>query len=303
VQFSVSDTEPHHRQERLMIVITAASGNLGRLVLEDLLTRGVPASGIRAVVRDSAKLAGYAERGVQVVHGDYTDPGSLVAALSGADKLLLISSMGASEDRIKHHLNAVAAAKQAGVKHVVYTSITHADSNPIGFSWVHKDTEAALRESGIPTTILRNNWYFENLLSSAGIALEHGAFIGSAGEGKVGYATRADYAAAAAAVLTGEGHEGKVYELSGDTAITNAEIAAEVTAQSGKQVAYASLPQQEYAAALEGFGLPASLAADLAQADAAISEGALADVTDTLSTLIGRPTTTLAAAVAEALKA
>jgi NAD(P)H dehydrogenase (quinone) len=286
-----------------MIVITAASGNLGRLVIEDLLARGVAPSGIRAAVRDTTKLADYAARGVEVVHGDYTDPDILLAAFSGADKLLLISSAGASEDRIKHHLNAVAAAQQAGVKHVVYTSITHADSNPIAFSWVHKDTERALQESGIPTTILRNNWYFENLLSSAGLALEHGAFIGSAGEGKVGYAARADYAAAAAAVLTGEGHEGKVYELSGDAAITNAQIAAEVTAQSGRQVAYASLPEQEYAQALEGFGLPASLAADLAQADVAISQGALAEVTDTLSTLIGRPTTTLAAAVAQALKA
>ena len=286
-----------------MIVITAASGNLGRLVIEDLLDRGVAASGIRAVVRDTAKLADYAERGVEVVHGDYYDQDSLVKALSGADKFLLISSSGASEERVKQHLNAVAAAKQAGVKHVVYTSITQADTNPISFSWVHRDTESALRESGVPFTILRNNWYFENLLGSVGAALEHGAFIGSAGEGKVGYATRADYAAAAAAVLTGEGHEGKVYELSGDVALANAALAAEVTAQSGKQVVYASLPEQEYAKALEGFGLPAEVAADLAQADVAISEGALSEATDTLSTLIGRPTTTVAEAVAQALKA
>jgi NAD(P)H dehydrogenase (quinone) len=286
-----------------MIAITAASGHLGQLVLEDLLTRGVPASGIRAVVRDTSKLADYAARGVEVVRGDYADQDSLVAALAGADKFLLISSAGANEDRIKHHLNAVGAAKQAGVKHVVYTSISHAESSPISFSWVHTDTESALRESGSPFTILRNNWYFENLLDSVGAALEHGAFIGSAGEGRIGYATRADYAAATAAVLTGEGHEGKVYELSGDVAVTNAAIAAEVTAQSGKQVAYASLPEQEYAKALEGFGLPAAIAADLAQADVAISEGALAEVTNTLSTLIGRPTTSVAAAVAQALQA
>lgn len=286
-----------------MIAITAASGHLGRLVLDDLLARGVEASGIRAAARDVTKLADFAERGVEVVYGDYTDSESLRAALAGAEKVLLISSAGASEDRIKHHLNAVEAAKQAGVRHIVYTSIAHADNNPISFSWVHKDTEAALQESGIPATILRNNWYFENLLASVGLALEHGAFIGSAGDGKIGYATRADYAAAAAAVLAGEGHEGKVYELSGDVALTNAQIAAEVTAQSGKQVSYASLPQQEYAKALEGFGLPSSIAADLAQADVAISEGALADATDTLSTLIGRPTTTIAAAVAQALKA
>ncbi|HWG26989.1 SDR family oxidoreductase [Actinospica sp.] len=286
-----------------MIVITAASGNLGRLVLEDLLTRGVPADGIRAVVRDRAKLADYAGRGVEVVRGDYNDQESLVAALAGADKFLLISSSGNSDERVKQHLNAVAAAKQAGVPHLVYTSIPHAEVNPIEFSWVHKDTETAIRQSGIAFTILRNNWYFENLLGSVGAALEHGAFIGSAGAGKVGYATRADYAAAAAAVLAGEGHEGKTYELTGDVAVANAEIAAEVSAQSGKQVEYASLPEQEYAKALEGFGLPAELAAALAQADVAISRGALAETTDTLSTLIGRPTSTVAEAVAQALKA
>ena len=284
-----------------MIVITAASGNLGRLVLDDLLGRGVPAAGIRAVVRDPAKLADHAERGVEVVHGDYTDPQSLVAALTGADKLLLISSHGSGEERIKHHLNAVAAAKETGVKHLVYTSIVHADDNAIAFSWVHKDTETAIIESGIPFTFLRNNWYFENTTGTIGAALEHGAFIGAAGEGRIANAARADYAAAAAVVLTGEGHEGEVYELTGDVAITQAELAAEVSAQSGKQVVFAPLSEQEYAKALEGFGLPAELAADVAQADVAISQGALAETTDTLATLIGRPTMTLTEAVAQAL--
>ena len=284
-----------------MIAITAASGNLGRLVLEDLLSRGVPAAGIRAVVRDEAKLADFAERGVEVVRGDYTDQDSLVAALTGAEKLLLISSAGANDERFKHHQNALAAARQAGVKHVVYTSIAQADTNAIAFSWVHKDTETAIRESGIPFTILRNNWYFENATGSIGAALEHGAMIGATGEGKIAYATRADYAAAAAVVLTGGGHEGKVYELTGDVAITQAELAAEITAQSGKQVVFAPLSEAEYAAALAGFGLPAELSADLAQADVAISQGALAETTGTLATLIGRPTTTVTAAVAQAL--
>jgi NAD(P)H dehydrogenase (quinone) len=284
-----------------MIVITAASGNLGRLVLEDLLGRGVPAPGIRAVVRDRAKLAEYAERGVQVVQGDYADQESLVAALQGADKLLLISSMGGNDERMKHHLNAIAAAKQAGVGHLAYTSIVHADANAIAFSWVHKETEDAVRQSGIPFTFLRNNWYFENATASIETALEHGAILGAAGEGRIGYAARADYAAAAAVVLTGEGHEGRIYELTGDAAITQAELAAEISAQSGRQVVFTSLPEQEYAKALEGFGVPAAITGDLAQADVAISRGALAETTDTLSTLIGRPATTLAEAVAQAL--
>ena len=284
-----------------MIVITAASGNLGRLVLEDLLGRGVPAAEIRAVVRDPAKLADYAERGVQVVQGDYTDQESLVAALEGADKLLLISSMGGDEERIKHHLNAIAAAKRAGVKHLAYTSIPHADGNAIRFSWVHKETEEAIRQSGIPFTFLRNNWYFENVTGAIDAALEHGAIIGANGEGSIAYASRADYAAAAAVVLSGEGHEGKVYELTGDVAFTPAEFAAEISAQSGKPVVYTLLSEQEYAKALEDFGVPAAITGDLAQADVAISQGALAETTDTLATLIGRPTTTLAAAVAQAL--
>ncbi|HET9170913.1 MAG TPA: SDR family oxidoreductase [Actinospica sp.] len=286
-----------------MIVITAASGNLGKLVLDGLLERGVPAAGIRAVVRTPAKLADYADRGVEVVAGDYADQDSLVAGLAGAEKLLLISSAGSGEERIKQHLNAVAAAKQAGVKHLVYTSITHAEDSAIAFSWVHKDTEAAVRASGIPFTFLRNNWYFENLLGSVGSALEHGAFIGVAADAKIAYATRADYAAAAVAVLAGEGHEGKTYELNGDVAVTNTEIAAEVSAQSGKPVAYAPMSEEEFAKTLEGFGLPAAFAGELAQADFAISQGALSETTGDLKALIGRPTTTAAEAVAQALKA
>ena len=284
-----------------MIAITAASGNLGRLVLEDLLSRGVPAAGIRAVVRDQSKLADYAERGVEVVRGDYSDPDGLAAALDGVDKLLLISSSDFTRERITQHLNAVAAAKQAGVKHIVYTSIVRADTNAIGFSWIHADTETAIERSGIPFTFLRDNWYFENATGSLDSALEHGAIIGASGEGRIGYAARADYAAAAAVVLTGDGHEGKVYELTGDRAVSQAELAAEVSAQSGKPVVFAAMSEEEFQKALEGFGLPAELAAMLAQADTAISQGALAETTDTLSTLIGRPTTTLAEAVAQAL--
>ena len=286
-----------------MIVITAASGNLGHLVLEDLLGRGVPAAGIRAVVRDQTKLADFAERGVEVVQGDYNDEDSLVAALEGADKLLLISSNGNNSERVQHHVNAIEAAKKTGVKHLVYTSIPHAENNAIAFSFVHKDTEAAVRESGIPFTFLRNNWYFENTTASLGAALEHGAIIGSAGEGRIGYATRADFAEAAAAVLTGEGHEGKAYELTGDVAITQAELAAEVSRQSGKEVRFQNLSEADYRQALEGFGLPPFLAEALAEADARIAEGALAGTTDTLAKLIGRPTTTPAEAVEQALAA
>lgn len=284
-----------------MIVITAASGQYGRLVVEDLLRRGVPAGEIRAVVRDRSKVADFAERGVEVVEGDYADRASLVSALRGADRFLFISSNGPNEARSAQHENAVTAAAEAGVGHVVYTSIPQAETNPIGFAWVHKDTEEAIKKTGVPYTFLRNNWYFENSTGTLGAAVEHGALISSTGEGKIAFAARADYAAAAAAVLTTEGHEGRVYELTGDTAITLADLAAETAKQAGKDVAHVSLPQDEYQKALEGFGLPGFLAEMLAEADVRISEGALADTTSTLSTLIGRPTTTVEQAVAAAL--
>ena len=285
----------------MTIAVTAASGQFGRLVLADLLKRGVPAADIRAVVRTPEKVADFAAQGVQVVQGDYTDAAGLTEALTDVDKLLLISSAGPNEERLEHHKTAVAAAKAAGVGHVVYTSIPKADTNSIGFARVHKDTEQAIRESGLPYTFLRNNWYWENVTGSLGAAVEHGAIIGSVGEGRIGYASRADYAEAAAAVLTTEGHEGKVYELTGDAAIGYADLAAEVSRQAGKEVAFANLPQADYQAALGGFGVPDFLAEMLAEADVRISEGALADTTDTLSTLIGHPTATVQEAVASAL--
>lgn len=264
---------------------------------------GRPAGQIRAAVRDRSKLADFAERGVEVVEADYADRESLVRALTGADKYLLISSVGSNEQRLEQHLNAVAAAREAGVGHILYTSIPEAQTNPIGFASVHKDTEEAIRDSGLPFTFLRNNWYFENTTASLGAALEHGAIIGSAGEGKIAYATRADYAEAAAAVLASEGHEGKAYELTGDVAITQAELADEVSRQSGKDVRFQNLSEADYRQALEGFGLPPFLADALAEADARIAEGALAPTSDTLAKLIGRPTTTPAEAVQQALAA
>ncbi|NUR62123.1 MAG: SDR family oxidoreductase [Catenulispora sp.] len=284
------------------IAITAASGHLGRLVVEDLLTRGVPAGQIRAVVRTPEKVQDFADRGVQVVQGDYADTAGLAEALRGADKWIFISGSGPNEVRLAHHLTAVAAAKEAGVGHVIYTSIPKAETNTIAFATVHKTTEEALKETGLPYTFLRNNWYWENLTGSLAPSVEHGAIIGSVGEGRIAYASRADYAAAAAVVATGEGHEGKVYELTGDHAYSYAEIAAEVSRQAGKEVAAVNLPPADYQAALEGFGLPTFLAEGLADADVQISQGALEETTDTLRTLIGRPTTTVADAIAEALK-
>lgn len=278
-----------------MIVVTGATGQLGRLAIAELLKR-VPAAEIAALARDPAKAADLAALGVAVRKGDYTDPAALEVAFAGADKLLLISSSEVGR-REAQHRNAIAAAKAAGVKLIAYTSILHADTTPLGLGAEHRATEAMLRESGIPHVLLRNGWYTENYLASAPAAVAHGVLLGAAKDGRIASAARADYAAAAAAVLTGEGHAGKVYELAGDAAYTLAEFAAEVGKASGKPMVYRDLPEAEFRAALEGVGLPAPLAALLADSDAGAAAGGLYDGGRALSRLIGRPTTPMAESV------
>lgn len=278
-----------------MIAITGATGQLGQLVIEELL-KTVPASQIVAIVRNPAKAEALSNQGIVVRQGDYTDQAAFTTALNGVDKLLLISSSEVGQ-RATQHQNVINAAKAAGVKFIAYTSLLHADTSPLGLHIEHVDTEKALAESGVPYALLRNGWYTENYLASAPPALEHGVFIGAAGEGKIASATRADYAAAAAKVVSEEGHAGNVYELAGDSAWTLSELAAELSKQSGKPVAYQNLSEADFAAALKGVGLPAGLADMLADSDTGASKGGLFDDSRTLSKLIGRPTTTLAESV------
>ncbi|MCU6665717.1 SDR family oxidoreductase [Silvania hatchlandensis] len=278
-----------------MIAITGATGQLGQHVIE-LLLKTVPASQLVAIVRNPAKAEALSQQGVDVRQADYTDQAAFTTALAGVDKLLLISSSEVGQ-RTPQHLNVINAAQAAGVKFIAYTSLLHADTSPLALHVEHVETENALAASGIPYALLRNGWYSENYLASAPPALEHGVFIGSAGEGKIAAATRADYAAAAARVISEEGHAGKVYELAGDSAWTLGELAAELSRQSGKNVVYQNLNEADFAAALKGFGLPAGLADLLADSDVGASKGGLFDDSRTLSTLIGRPTTTLTESV------
>lgn len=282
-----------------MIVVTGASGQLGRLVIAELLKSVAPAE-IVAAVRTPAKAADLAAQGVTVRAADYTRPETLDAAFAGADELLLISSSEVGQ-RAAQHKNAIDAAKRAGVGLIAYTSILHADTSPLGLADEHKQTEAMLKASGVPYVLLRNGWYTENYLASVPPALQHGAFIGSAGTGKIASAARADYAAAAAAVLIQPDQAGKVYELAGDTAYTLADLAAELSRQSGKAVAYANLAETDFKAALLGAGLPEGLAALLSDSDVGASKGGLFDDGRALSRLIGRPTTPLAASMQAAL--
>ena len=278
-----------------MIAITGATGQLGQHVIANLLNT-TPASQLVAVVRNPAKAEALSQQGVGVRQADYGDEAALTKALQGVDKLLIISSSEVGQ-RAPQHRNIIQAAAAAGVKFIAYTSLLHADTSPLGLADEHIATEKMLADSGIPYALLRNGWYTENYLASAPPALEHGVFIGAAGEGKIASATRADYAAAAARVISEEGHAGKVYELAGDNGWTLSELAAELAKQSGKKVVYQNLSQADFAAALKSVGLPAGLADMLADSDVGASKGGLFDDSHTLSKLIGHPTTALADSV------
>lgn len=279
------------------IAITGATGQLGRLVIQNLKQKA-PASDIVALVRDPAKAANL---GVTARAFDYSKPELLEPALAGVDTLLLISASEVGQ-RATQHANVIAAAKKAGVRRIVYTSLLHADTSPLSLAEEHKQTEAAIRESGIPHTLLRNGWYTENYTRLIPEALANGAFYGSAGDGRFSFAPCADLAEAAAVVLTSDGHAGKVYELAGDDAPALADVAAEISRQTGRSIRYVNLPESEFAAALKGAGLPDGIATGLASWDVCASQGGLFDDGHQLSTLLGRPTTPLSAVVAQALE-
>jgi NAD(P)H dehydrogenase (quinone) len=272
-----------------MYAVTGASGALGRLVLNTLLEK-VAADRIVALVRDPAKLADMAARGVTVRPFDYNAPESLSAALNGIDRLLLISSSEVGQ-REAQHCAVIDAAKVAGVKFIAYTSILNADSSPAMLAGEHRATEALLKKSAIPHALLRNGWYTENLTAGAASAIEHGVLLGNSGEGRISTAARADYAEAAATILTGASDTAQVYELAGDEAFTLGEFAAALTSASGKLVVYKDIPEPDYAATLEQAGVPGPFAKVLADSSVGSAGGALFDDGHMLSRLVGRPTT------------
>jgi NAD(P)H dehydrogenase (quinone) len=282
----------------MTIAITGASGQLGRLVIERLRTK-VPSTDIVALVRTPSKAA---DLGVQVREADYTRPDTLDKALAGIDTLLMISGSEVGQ-RVAQHRNVIQAAKKAGVKRVVYTSLLHAERSTLSLAPEHIETEALLKASGLSLTLLRNGWYTENYTASVGPAVANGALIGSAGQGKIASAARADYADAAVIALTTPGHEGKTYELAGDYAYTLAELAAEISRQTGKNIPYKDLPIADYTATLVAAGVPAPWPDVLPSFDAEAAKGALFDDSKVLSKLIGHPTTSLKDSVAAALKA
>ncbi|MEU3502898.1 SDR family oxidoreductase [Streptomyces hundungensis] len=285
----------------MSIVVTGATGSLGRLVVEELLAR-VPASEIVALVRDEEKAAGLAARGVELRIADYSEPATLAGAFRAGDRVLLISGSEVGQ-RVPQHTAVIEAAKAAGVAQLAYTSVLGGPDADFALADEHRETERIVLESGLPYTFLRNGWYTENYTANLTPVLAHGAVLSNAGEGRVASAARADYAAAAAEVLTGEGHLGRAYELSGDVAWSFAQYAAEVAAASGKPIAYRPLTPQAHLAVLTDAGVPAPFAEILVDVDLAIARGRLAGTSGDLSRLIGRPTTPLSLSVREAVSA
>jgi NAD(P)H dehydrogenase (quinone) len=276
----------------MTIVVTGATGHLGRLVIDSLLERGVPASSIRATGRDIDRLSPFADRGIETVVADFDRPETLVPAFSGADALLLVSGSEVGK-RVDQHRNAIDAAREAGVGRIVYTSAPHATDSDLVVAPEHAETERLLEASGMPVTILRNNWYTENYAGTVDTAEATGEIVGSAGVGRVASASRRDYAEAAAVVLTTAGHEGAVYELSGDASWTFHDLAEAAGSLVGREVRYRDVTPDEHAAILTAAGLDEGTTGFLVALDGNIREGALADTTTTLSDLIGRPTTPL----------
>ncbi|MDH4992354.1 SDR family oxidoreductase [Aquamicrobium lusatiense] len=286
------------------LFVTGATGQLGRLIVRELLRR-VPASHIVAGVRspDHEVIRQFNADGIEVRVADYAQPDTLAKAFDGIDRLLLISST-AGRERVAYHQNVIKAAKAANVGLLAYTSLLHANRATSGLADDHKSTEASLRASGQPFVLLRHGWYTENHTPSVHTALQYGAVIGSAGEGRFSSATRADYAVAAAIVLTRDGQAGRIYELAGDESYNLADLASTISAAAGKPVSYQDLPKAKFKQALTGMGLPDVVAELIAEADIGASRGELEDNSRQLSALIERPTTSyrqvIKTAVAEA---
>lgn len=280
----------------MKIGVTGATGQLGKLVVEQLKKK-VAVENIVALVRTPDKAS---DLGIEVRAFDYNKPNEMVGALNGIDHLLLISANEIGK-RAEQHKNVIEAAQKADVQWIVYTSLLHADTSSLNLAGEHRFTEEALKGSGIDYTILRNGWYTENYTGSIQGALKAGAFVGSAGDGKISSATRTDYAEAAAVAITDQSHKGMTYELAGDTAYSLSELAAEISKQSGKQIPYKNLPEAEYAGILKNMGVSEQFANAIASWDISASKGDLFNDSKQLSKLIGRPTTPLSATVKSSL--
>lgn len=273
----------------MTILVTAASGQLGHLVIDALLARGASPDSIVAGARTVAKAADLADKGVRVVPLDYTVPESIDTALEGVDSVLLISGSDPGA-RLAGHVNVIEAAARAGVKKLAYTSVSHADTSELVLAPDHKATEEAIAASGIPAVLLRNNWYIENSAGDLATAARTGVLSAAVGDAAISAAARIDFAEAAAAVMLDDAHIGRTYELAGPRA-TYSDIAAAMSEVLGREVVYTPATAEELAARLSSFGLDEGTVGFVMALDTGIARGDL-DVTDSaLTDLIGRPAT------------
>jgi NAD(P)H dehydrogenase (quinone) len=271
------------------ILVTGATGKLGSIVVEALL-KSVSAENLAVSVRHPEKAESLRALGVEVRHGDFDQPETLDKAFAGVDRLLIVSADGDNEARIRQHLAAVSAAKRANVGFIAYTSLGNASESSLFLAPVHRATEEAIRQTGIPYSLLRNNWYLENEIGSVQAVIGGAPWLTSAGSGKVGWASRRDYAQAAAAVLAGNGHENTVYELSGKP-MTQEELASILAGVLGRDVPVQQVDDDTYASIMAGAGVPEPVIPILVAIQSAIREGALEIESGDFEKLLGRPNT------------
>ena len=273
----------------MKLLVTGATGKFGSKVVETLL-KTVPASQLAVSVRNPEKAEELRARGVEVRQGDFDHPETLDAAFAGVDRLLLVSADGDNETRIRQHANAVAAAERAGVGFIAYTSLANAKESQNLFAPTHQATEEAILKTGIPYSFLRNNWYLENEISGIQGVLAGAPWVTSAENGKVGWALQQDYAEAAAAVLSGKGHENTIYELSGKV-LTQEEIAAALGSVLGKEITVQQVDDATYADIMQAAGVPDFVIPILVEIQRSIRVGSLDVESNDFEKLLGRPAT------------
>lgn len=284
----------------MKLLVTGATGKLGSKIVETLL-KTVPADQLAVSVRNPEKAEGLKERGVEVRQGDFDHPESLDIAFAGIDRLLIISADGDNETRIIQHTNAVEAAARAGVKFIAYTSLANATNSTNLMAPPHVATEAAIIKTGIPYSFLRNNWYLENEMGSIQGAMAGAPWVTSAGSGKVGWATQQDYADAAAEVLVGNGHENKVYELSGPL-LTQEELVSALSTVLLKEIPVQQVNDETYAEVMKGLGLPDFVVSIVVGIQESIRNGSLEVESNDFEKLLGRPLTPLNIALERIVK-
>ncbi|CAN7596172.1 SDR family oxidoreductase [Peribacillus frigoritolerans] len=284
----------------MKILVTGATGKLGTKVVETLL-KTVPANQLAVSVRSPEKAEELRTRGVDVRQGDFDRPETLDTAFAGIDRLLIISADGDNETRIRQHSNAVVAAERAGVKFIAYTSLANAKESKNFLAPTHQATEESILKTGIPYSFLRNNWYLENEISSIQGVQAGAPWVTSAGNGKVGWALQQDYAEAAASVLSGNGHENTIYELSGKL-LTQEELASAVGNVLGKEVPVQQVDDATYADIMKNVGLPDFLIPMLVDIQKGVREGTLEVESNDFEKLLGRSATPISEGLTQIIK-